>query len=181
MDGQPETKIIELDAHRAANQHNERLFEVRLLLQRMLALSTLAAERDHTAAMRATLQDRLDQLAREVDQIAHGTAFNARLLLDGGVSVGSTSQAQQAVSTLQAALQTLSTQHAAPGAVRSPMRGDSASVPVDLHRIMGIDMACEVTRLSRSQIRRQPTMALMAQARSLLGNLLRFPGRPSMR
>ena len=181
MDGQPETKIIELDAHRAAMQHHERLFEVRLLLQRMLALSTLAAERDHTAAMRATLQDRLDQLAREVDQIAHGTAFNTRQLLDGGVDVGSTAQAQQAVSALQAALQTVSTQQAAPGAVRSPLRGEAGSAPAGLNRIMGMDMASEVTRLSRSQIHRQPATALMAQARSLLGNLLRFPGRPSMR
>lgn len=181
MDGQPETRIIELNAHRAAIQHDERLFEVRLLLQRMLALSTLAAERDHTAAMRATLQDRLCQLALEVDQIAHGTAFSTRHLLDGGVDVGSTSQAQQAVSTLQAALQVVSTQQAAPGAVRSPMRGETGRAPADLNRIMGIDMASEITRLSRSQIRRQPTMALMAQARSLLGNLLRFPGRPSMR
>ncbi|MFP5503984.1 MAG: flagellin [Candidatus Sericytochromatia bacterium] len=173
MDGRPEAKIIPLDAHRGATRQNERLFEARLLLQRMLALSRLAAEREHTAAMRATLQERLDQLGLEVDRLADGSGFSVAALLDGGVSVGSTSEAQHAVSRLQEALQTISSPQAD--------LGETGRAPSGHNRIIGRDMASEITRLSRSQIHHQPATALMAQARSLLGNMLRFPGRPSRR
>ena len=65
------------------------LTEVHDMLNRMVELSTKAANGTYTDAQRGNYQDEIKELQEEIDRISKTTEFNGQKLLDG--SVGSTS------------------------------------------------------------------------------------------
>ncbi len=64
------------------------LTEVHSMLNRMVELSTQAANGTYSDDDRAKLQSEVDSLMAEIDRIADGTDFNGTKLLDGSLSAG---------------------------------------------------------------------------------------------
>jgi flagellin len=62
------------------------LNETHAILQRMRELAVQASNDTNTAEDRKTLQNEVDELAKEITRIANDTEFNTKKLLDGGAA-----------------------------------------------------------------------------------------------
>lgn len=62
------------------------LTEINSMLQRMRELSVQAANGSYTTADRESLQQEVDELAKEIDRISQDTEFNKKTLLDGSLN-----------------------------------------------------------------------------------------------
>jgi flagellin len=103
-----------------------------------------------------------------------------------GFSVGAEADARRAVSTIEAAIEVVSTQKAELGAVIERLdviivnlHVGAENVSAIMSRITDRDMAMAVTNILKAQIYHQPATALQAQAQALQGILVQFPVPPA--
>lgn len=137
---------------------------------------------DGTFAAGTTLQVGADASRAIAFTIPTMTPAALGLSGDEGLSVSANAEARRAVSTIETAIEIVSTQKAELGAVLGRLDVVSASLRVEYEnvsalksRITDLDMAAVITTLLKAQVLRQPATALQAQADGLQGTLLRFP------
>jgi flagellin len=179
-------------------------------LQRMRELAVQAQNGSNGTSDRANLDAEYQQLSQEIARIAAQTKFNGIAIIGGGAGaqvfqvganngdtltvtttavaavgggVTTAAAALAAVSTVDTALDTITTNRAAYGAAMSrfgmaianlQIAGENQSAARG--RIMDADFAAETANLSRAQILQQAGSAMVAQANqlpNLVMNLLR--------
>jgi flagellin len=176
------------------------LTEVHAMLQRMRDLAVQAANTgsNGTTAV-AAAQAEVNQLMSAIDDIAGRTVFNGTNLLTGtanltfqvganagetltvttkslgaaalGVNALSLANASSAITTLDSAIEQVSSQRAVFGAAQNRLEHSIANLNVTQEnlsasesRIRDTDMAAEMTEFSKSQIMMQAGTAMLAQA-----------------
>src|SRR4051812_20484483 len=183
------------------------LTEVHAMLQRMRDLAVQAANTgsNGTTAI-AAAQAEVDQLVSAIGDIASRTKFNGTSLLATGTAsfqVGANSgetlsvslsdmgvstlginslslaNASTAITALDSAISTVSTQRGAFGAAQNRLEHTISNLSVTQEnlsasesRIRDTDMAQEMTEFSKSQILMQAGTAMLAQANSAPQNIL---------
>jgi flagellin len=178
------------------------LQEVHSMLQRMRDLAVQAANTgsNGTTAI-AAAQAEVNQLVSAIDDIAGRTVFNGTNLLTGtatltfqvganagetlslqtrnlgaaalGVGALSLANASSVITTLDTAIETVSSQRAVFGAAQNRLEHSIANLNVTQEnlsasesRIRDTDMAAEMTNFSKTQILMQAGTAMLAQANS---------------
>ena len=178
------------------------LTEVHAMLQRMRDLAVQAANTgsNGTTAI-AAAQAEVDQLVSAIDDIASRTKFGGTQLLSGGSSLSfqvgansgetlavtlkgmgasaltisglSLTNASAAITSLDAAIDAVSTQRGVFGAAQNRLEHTIANLSVTQEnlsasesRIRDTDMAAEMTNFSKTQILMQAGTAMLAQANS---------------
>ena len=178
-------------------------------LQRMREIATQAASGQYDSTNRGALDKEYQQLASEITRAVEATTFNGTKLLDGkfssvdfqigattssesriAVTIGSVgasslgdiktaSAAQSAMSSLDAAIDSVNTNRADLGAVQARFEGvltqlsaAQENTEAARSRIMDTDYAGETAKLARSQILQQAGTAMLAQANALPQNVL---------
>ena len=178
------------------------LNEVHAMLQRMRDLAVQASNTgsNGTTAI-AAAQAEVNQLVSAIDDIAGRTKFNGTNLLSGsgsltfqtgansgetlsvslsdmgvstlGISSLSLSSASSAITSLDAAISSVSTQRGVFGAAQNRLEHTISNLSVSQEnlsasesRIRDTDMASEMTEFSKSQILMQAGTAMLAQANS---------------
>jgi flagellin len=98
---------------------------------------------------------------------------------NGAVAIGTTSEAQSAITNIDAAIQTLNNQRATLGAISnrldstvSNLTNVSANLESGRGRIEDADFALETTNLAKTQILQQASTAMLAQANASKQNVL---------
>lgn len=109
------------------------------------------------------------------------TTWNATGLGVSGVNVGSTTGAQAAISTIDAALTQISTFQATLGATQNTFQAaitntqtESTNLTASESQIVGADFAQETANLSKSQVLQQAGISVLAQANSLPQQVLKL-------
>jgi flagellin len=176
-------------------------------LQRMRELAVQAANGSNSTSDRANLDTEYQQLASEVTRIAEQTKFNGKAILGAteagaqvfqvGANVGDTltittnavvtvtgaltdvTAANDAISAIDAKLDTVATDRATYGAVLnrfdfaiSNLRVSGENQASARGRIVDADFAVETSNLSRAQVLQQAGNAMVAQANQLPNQVL---------
>jgi len=194
------------------------LTEVHSMLQRLNTLATQAANGTYNDDEdRAAIQKEVDQLLKEISNIAANTTFNGISLLSSNVdgesltfqvgsttdttitvdladmsvnglsltslSLGSESDAQDAIDTIKTAINTVSEQRAVFGAAQNRLEHTINNLGVNAEnlsaaqsRIRDADMAAEMTSFTKNQILVQAGTSMLAQANSVPQNVLKLLG-----
>ena len=184
--------------------------EAHAMLQKMRQLAVQAANGTNSTANRAALNSEASQLNEELTKIADRTKFNGLDLLKGGtvdlqvganegdsmtVTLGDLSvvgptadlttaaDAQAAITAIDTAIDTLSTQRSGLGATQNRLEHTIKNLSVSAEnlaasesRIRDTDMAKEMTSFTRSQILQQAGTAMLAQANQSTQGVLRLLG-----
>jgi flagellin len=181
------------------------LQEVHSMLQRVRELSVQYKNGTLSATNRAALQSEVNQLASEIERLGNSADFNGIKLLnstsvitfqvganDGeSIAVGTMSlgeklpatvfdlSASDAISALDSAIETISSQRAVFGAVQNRFEHSLANIAIYQEnlvaaesRIRDVDMAAETVEMTKGQILSQAGTAMLAQANQLPQNVL---------
>ncbi len=177
------------------------LNETHAILQRMRELSVQAANGTNTDEDIQFIQDEIDALSSEIDRIATDTEFNTKKILDGSVTtitlqigananqtidvtltdmkagnigaggIDVTTDAQQAITDLDAAILAVSEHRSALGAVQNRLEHTinnlgttSENLTAAESRIRDVDMAREISEQTKQSILSQAAQAMLAQA-----------------
>ena len=191
-----------IDTAEAAHQ------EVHSMLLRMRELAVQAANGTLSDADRAALTEEVNKLETEITSIADNTEFAGVKLgtsvavnfqtgtgnginishtfkdfdattIGADVSVGTSGLAGNAISSIDAAISTISTRRGELGAMSSRLSSTIANldnIAVNLSaargRIQDTDFAKETTNLAKAQIMQQAATAMLAQANASKGSVL---------
>jgi len=177
------------------------LNETHNILQRMRELAVQAANGTLSEEDKKAIQEEIVQLREEIDRIANYTEFNTMRILNGslgtitfqiGANSGQTidvvldsmtaasldvagvnvvNDADAAITSLDAAIKTVSTERAKLGALQNRLEHTIANLGVASEnlqaansRIRDVDMAQEMMNFTRLQILQQAGTAMLAQA-----------------
>lgn len=189
------------------------LNETHNILQRMRELAVQAANGTLSNDDKAAIQQEISQLIKEIDRIADTTEFNTMKILNGtagtitfqiGANAGQTidvvldsmraaslavnsidvtANANAAVTSLDAAIKTVSTERAKLGGYQNRLEHTIANLGVASEnlqaansRIRDVDMAQEMMNFTRLQILQQAGTAMLAQANMAPQAVLRLLG-----
>ena len=177
------------------------LNETHSILQRMNELATQAASDTNTSVDRTAISAEMDQLTSEINRIQSTTQFNTMNLLDGsfkgdlqvgslngqtisisiskmnasigvsGLKVTSNALAGTAMSSIQKAIESVSTQRSKLGAIQNRLEHTinnldttSENTQAAESRIRDTDMASEMVEYSKNNILQQAGQSMLAQA-----------------
>ena len=169
------------------------LNETHSILQRMNELATQAANDTNTTTDRTAIQKEINALTSEISRISSTTQFNTMNLLDGSFSgkniqitigamnassigvksldVTAFSKAGAAMSNIQKAIDKVSTQRSALGAVQNRLEHTIKNLDTTSEntssaesRIRDTDMAKEMVSYSKNNILMQAGQSMLAQA-----------------
>lgn len=186
------------------------LNETHAILQRQRELAVQAANGTYSDDDKATIKEEMDQLLEEIDRIADTTEFNGEKLLDGnldielqiGANEGQTLQltvgamasadlnidgidvtndAGAAITSLDAAIESVSKQRSALGAVQNRLEHTINNVSTSAEnltsaesRIRDVDMAKEMMEMTKNNILQQAAQSMLAQANQNPQNVLQL-------
>jgi len=174
------------------------LSEVGNLLQRMRELAVQSANGTNSTSDRSNLQAEFAALDAEIDRVAEVTQFNGHTMLgsDAGafdfqvganrsetlrittsavsfaaMSISTSGSANAAISSLDTAIDSITTDRATLGAVQSRFNSAIANLQVGIEnqsaarsRIVDADFAVETANMTRASILQQAGTAMVAQA-----------------
>jgi len=177
-------------------------------LQRMRELAVQAANGSNNSGDRANLDAEFQQLSSEVSRLSTATTFNGNAVfgstaitfqiganttdtlsvagvaagsIAGTATVSSASDAQAAITAIDAALDSVNTTRATLGATQNRFQSVVNSLNVAIEnqsaaksRIMDTDFAAETANMTRNQILQQAGTAMLAQANSLPNSVLKL-------
>ncbi|MCR8660510.1 flagellin N-terminal helical domain-containing protein [Paenibacillus endoradicis] len=190
------------------------LTEVHSMLQRINTLANQAVNGTYQDTDREQIQLEVDELVKEIDNIASKTTFNGTNLLNAAgtvnfqigsesgdtisvsladmataalgvdaVDVGTSAGAAAAITSVKAAISTVSNQRATFGAVQNRLEHTINNLGVNAEnlsaaqsRIRDADMASEMTSFTKNQILVQAGTSMLAQANSVPQNVLKLLG-----
>jgi flagellin len=176
------------------------LNETHSILQRMRELSVQASSDTNSSTDRDQIQSEVDQLIEEIDRIGSSTSFNDTALLDGTfsgtlqiganagdeltitigdmqtlgvatVDVTSQAGASSAITAIDTAIETVSTERASLGAYQNRLEHTinnlgtaSENLTAAESRIRDVDMAKEMMEFTKNNILTQASTSMLAQA-----------------
>jgi len=181
------------------------LGEVTNNLQRIRELAVESANGTYSTADRAALDVEVQQRLSEIDRIASKTTFNGQNVLDGslgsvdfstidattntlgvnGISVtgADATNANAAITAVDAALTTVNTARSTLGAVQNRFQSTvanlssiSESTASSRSQIQDADFAAETAAMSRAQILQQAGVSVLSQANSMPQTVLKLLG-----
>lgn len=176
------------------------LNETHSILQRMRELSVQASSDTNSSTDRDQIQSEVDQLIEEIERIGSSTSFNDTALLDGTfsgtlqiganagdeltitigdmqtlgvatVDVTSQAGASSAITAIDTAIETVSTERASLGAYQNRLEHTinnlgtaSENLTAAESRIRDVDMAKEMMEFTKNNILTQASTSMLAQA-----------------